>query len=275
MTVVFIRQPNRAAELRNHFTTVKDDQINVRDTATILWRWGSRRSFSPSFTRQVNTLEACQLASNKPAVRRLCGQRGIRIPATYYTPDEARGYFSAVTNAAPLLWRPTSHYAGQNMVVVSSAAEVTQTGGYWSQIIAKEREFRVYVFFGRVVGVDEKIVEDRSQLAWNHSQGGRFEVLRWDSWPSAACWMSTRLAHAMNLHFGAFDLIRQGNHHFMLEVNTSPAMTSVYKINLLQRMVGWLDSEVTRLGNLPPIEAPLAEMVRGYRNYISPLHNVT
>jgi len=50
-------------------------------------------------------------------------------------------------------------------------------------------------------------------------------------------------------------------------------MTSVYKLGLLQRSVSWLDDVTTEGHGLPEIAAPLREPVKGYRNYIHPLHN--
>lgn len=273
MTVIFIRPRGYAADLADNFNTSTDDLLGNVGADRILWRWNSTVNF-PANRLEVNTRAACALASNKPAVRRLCSGGNIRIPRTYYSLADARNHF--VASSEPLLWRPHSHYGGQNMVVVNNAAEVVdqQDGGYWSLILNKSNEYRVYCLFGKVIGVDEKIVDDPTQLAWNHAQGGRFVVKHWDQWPSVACWMSTRLAAAMNLHFGAFDLIKADHHFYMLEVNTSPSMTTVYKVNLLHRAVEWVDSQVTALGNhLPSFFVPLPEAIKGYRNYIHPLHN--
>ncbi|HEY6018762.1 MAG TPA: hypothetical protein VIY48_02400 [Candidatus Paceibacterota bacterium] len=276
MEVLFVRERGRAAELRSNFPTITEDLVSSAGSTRILWRWGSKVDYMPRFETprlEVNPLGVCQLSADKPAVRRLCLGNDIRIPKTYFTAAEARQHFA--TKVTPLIWRPRSHYAGQNFVVVNNQGEVTQEGGYWSELLEKTNEYRVYVLFGRVLGVDEKIVEDKTQVAWNHAQGGRFEVLHWDKWPSVACWFSTKLAHRMSMHFGAFDLIKTDGKLFMLEVNSSPAMTSVYKLDLLRRSVAWLESAVTANGDqLPQIAAPLDNLVKGYRHYIHPLHNL-
>jgi glutathione synthase/RimK-type ligase-like ATP-grasp enzyme len=269
MTILFVRRRGHAPELRNNFRTITEETISNFSSPqnTVYWRWGTLVGLPDP---QINSRDACITAANKPTIRQICTREKIRIPTTYYTAEEARTHFNIST--APLLWRPRSHQAGQDMVVINSVDEVRHATGYWSIILTKTNEYRVYVLFGKVIGVDEKIVSDKTQLAWNHSQGGYFTVLPWDSWPSKACWFSTKLASAIGLHFGAFDLIKSEGRLYMLEVNTSPAMTTVYKSNLLHRAVNWLENELTAHGNLPTIVSPLPECLRGYNHYIHPLH---
>jgi glutathione synthase/RimK-type ligase-like ATP-grasp enzyme len=270
MQVLFVRTRGTAPELRDNFPTVIDDLVDNVGLDSILWRWNTDRNFPDRL--EINPIFPKVLSADKPRMRQLVAEAGVRIPPTFYTAEDARNHFT--TSSAPLLWRPRSHHGGQFMTVVNSSDEVTQLGGYWSEILPKTREFRVYVLFGRILGIDEKIVNDPTQLAWNHSAGGVFQVLSWDSWPSALSYIATKVALLANQHFTAVDVIYYDHRFYFLETNLSPAMTTVYKVGLLHKAVEWLENETTRIGDLPPMFPHYPEVVKGYRHYIHPLHNL-
>ena len=45
---------------------------------------------------------------------------------------------------------------------------------YYSEYIPKEKEFRVYIFNKKVIGIAEKIPKNKSDIAWNSHCGADF-----------------------------------------------------------------------------------------------------
>ncbi len=111
---------------------------------------------------------------------------------------------------------------------------------YISEYIEKEKEFRIYIAFNRVVCVAEKHPKDKSDIAWNHSQGASFKNVKWSNWPLEACRMAINSAAIAGLDFGGADVImdKSGN-FFLLEVNSAPSLTSKYRQECFAKAFDW------------------------------------
>lgn len=98
-------------------------------------------------------------------------------------------------------------------------------GWYLSKFIDKHKEYRVYVFNGRVLTVAEKIPHDRNRVAWNVAQGGEFRVVRFDDWHLPSIQASVECMRNTGLDFGGVDVIvTQDGTPYVIEINSAPSL---------------------------------------------------
>lgn len=193
-----------------------------------LVRWGCTADTGRRFPaeRQINNSRAIHLVGNKKEFRRVLQAQdpGI-IPETYFTT-------AAVPANGRFIVRPSHHAQGRQLWVAEGRRGVEEVvrrqglGGdfYASEFFDKEKEFRVYVFEGRVVAVAEKTPGDRNKVAWNVAQGGRFDNVRWDAWPLQACEVAIRAWRHSGLDFGGVDVMTRGNRALVIEINSAPSL---------------------------------------------------
>src|SRR5438876_9127721 len=97
------------------------------------------------------------LMNNKVKSRQILIEKNLPVPKTYFSKDE-------VPRDArfPLIGRRTHHSQGRNIRIIRSARNLRldNSSSYWSEFIPKDREFRVFVFFGYILGICEKIPND-------------------------------------------------------------------------------------------------------------------
>lgn len=220
------RLPIRAYEGRVASYTLHENLRNAPE-ADYLVRWGCTAETDRRFPleRQLNPSRAIHLVGNKKEFRRvLQRQHPDIIPATYFNANEvpADGRF---------IVRPAHHAQGRQLWVGEGrrgVQEIIRRHGlddyYVSAFIDKEREFRVYVFEGRVVAVAEKTPGNPNQVAWNVAQGGRFDNVRWDAWPLRACEISILAWRESGLDFGGVDVMTRGNDAWIIEINSAPSL---------------------------------------------------
>ena len=110
--------------------------------------------------------------------------------------------------------------------VVSSKPRVFSQGWYASELIDKVAEYRVYVVSGKVVTVAEKTPDDRTQVAWNVAQGGRFDVVNWGSWPMNVCEVALKAFNLVpDLDFSGVDvMVDRDGRAYVIELNSAPSL---------------------------------------------------
>jgi glutathione synthase/RimK-type ligase-like ATP-grasp enzyme len=212
----------------------------------VLLRWGSVARFSSRFC--INTPEMIHLASDKIRTRQELMDNGIPVPRTFFSLRDA-----LKSNAFPIIGRRRQHAQGRKMVVSYNQNQLVRDkrSEYWSEFIPKDREFRVYVFFGRILGISEKIPNDPLEIAWNHSLGkGAFQNLRFKEIPREIGYLALRAADALDLDFAGIDIISKGNQTFVLETNSSCEL-SPYRQYLFGRAFDWVIRQIERTGNKP------------------------
>jgi glutathione synthase/RimK-type ligase-like ATP-grasp enzyme len=263
-----VRRKGYGLALKPEFDTVvvhKWKPISTRDNAVLPWGC----VIESPYNNVVNKSEAIKLLSNKPKFRNLLSTSDVRVPLTFYNAKDAMQYLESEKHLR-LIGRPRYHFAARNFQVCSDVKDVLKSGRegcvYWQELLPKEREFRIFVAFGRVWAFMEKFVDDMTQPAWNHSKGAHFEIVSKRDWISRVCWMSLESQRLSGIDIAAFDVILSNGKFYMLEGNTAPAITGPYKINRFKQILDWVDNEYDS-GKIPE-HFPIPDRnTIGYRHY--------
>lgn len=275
MKITFARAPGYGLFLKeNGFNTINGRNINPVKDYGLIWRWGfygpiGNVCFAES-ANCINKANSMKAVSNKYLFLEK-SKNEIRVPEVYKFSDKAKE--AVCIHNKTVLGRKNNHFGGTDIKVFSSGSDESLflDSDYWVEYIPKDREFRIYTFFGKVLEIQEKFPGDKNEISWNHSRGAIFAVLNWNNWPSKACFMALKASELYDLDFCAWDIILGKNHKFyILEGNTAPAITSGYGLEILGDCVGYLSDYYDKNKKLP--EKPhLGEFVVGYKNYIHSL----
>lgn len=136
--------------------------------------------------------------------------------------------------AAPLMGRSLHHTRGNDIVVYQVRPDLTsRRHDFYTQLIPKVREYRIWAYRRAVIGCYEKVLEypnrlgrrGRSREVWNYRNGYAYTFRRPDETPDALKELARRAVDAVGLDFGAVDLLvdRQGS-GFVLEINSAPGV---------------------------------------------------
>lgn len=205
----------------------------------VVVRWGTTTIPTGNPKVVVNSGGGIAFASNKRLSRLQFQEAGVPVPLSWGIEqfvDKLKRGAIPIAPAQRLVLRPAVHAKGHYMRV-GNAAEIlvhakkkAYAGGYVSNLIAKEKEYRVFVVSGKVVAVATKIPADPNAVAWNVAQGAVFDNVRFDGWPLKACEAAIKACKVAGLDFGAADVVvdAAGN-PYLLEVNTAPAVDSEYR----------------------------------------------
>lgn len=212
----------------------------------------------------VNEPNAIHRVNDKARFRQLIDSKPY-CPATYFFKDRI---------VYPAVLRPDHHAQGEFLYIVKNAKELEEcleellkagkTGWYASEIIKKDKEFRVFIVSGRAVWVAEKQVEDKTQFAWNVEKGGKFVNVRFSKWPLKAVKACIDAFLATGLDFGAVDVIvSDKGSPYVLEINSAPTITSPYRQQATAKAFDYVMKNGKEL-------IPLKEERGGYSKFAHP-----
>lgn len=225
------------------------------DACEVLFRWGCTASYPGEIT--INKSWMIQAVNNKVNFRRKCMEAGVPLPKTFFDKDEAESFIGS-TNSPPrgiyLIGRESYHAQGRRMSVIRNYEELQRDyrSDYWSEFIPKEKEFRYYTAFGRVIAVAEKIAGDREAIAWNHALGNSsFMNVRWNDWNLKAARAALEAQKAIGIDFGGVDIMTKGRNVYVLEMNSAPTLSTEYRQIVFARMFSWVVREFDRTGEKP------------------------
>jgi len=128
----------------------------------------------------------------------------------------------------PVLGRKFHHTRGRDIVVYSKGV-LPRLGDYYTLLIPKQKEFRVWVFRDKHLATYEKKLEyperygrrGRSKEIWNWGNGFAYEFVRNAS--QALKTLAINAVDALDLDFGGVDIILGvDRRYYVLEVNTAP-----------------------------------------------------
>ncbi len=244
---------------------------NYPGSANVLFRWGCTSDFPNEVC--VNNSEHIHNVNDKIRFRRLCQEgEDISIPKTFYSKSEVRdndGEFNF-----PLIGRRKYHHQGRHMKVINNLYDLDSdySSEYWSEYIPKDREFRYYVFFGRLIAVVEKIPANPSDIAWNRFQGENiFHNVRWNDWDLKCGREALKVQQAVKLDFGGIDIMLKDRQPYVLEMNSAPTLTTEYRQLVFSRGFNWVINEVENTGSKPShYELPAPHSIESYRGLIHP-----
>lgn len=216
------------SQLSSNIDWVRNDRIDSKDWEgiTTLIRWGCTSAVNMPHLTQINTSAAIHQVNDKAGFRMDVQARQTEklVPETHYSGNISLAY--------PYLARPETHSQGKHMYVINNVGDLDRVEGqigsryYVQEIIPKVREYRVYIVCGRVVCVAEKMVEDRTQLAWNRARTAcEFVNVRWGDWPLEGVRKAIEVFNMSSLHFGGVDVIESEDGEFyVLEINSAPSL---------------------------------------------------
>lgn len=111
-------------------------------------------------------------------------------------------------------------------------AELPRAQLYTKAVMGNRREFRVHVFKGKIIYIQQKRRRDGwqdqsgySNLVRNHASGWIYATQSATPINAAAKREAIKSVAALGLDFGAVDIITNREDAFVLEVNTAPGMT--------------------------------------------------
>jgi glutathione synthase/RimK-type ligase-like ATP-grasp enzyme len=270
--MLIIRRKGFGLSLKERFNTVAYNtkafrKMNIEHVPVL--PWGLVLETESGLV--INNRKAVALLSNKPKFRKLLSTSDVRVPLTFYTSEDASIYLMQEKHL-PLIGRPRNHFAARNFIVCNTPADAYNSyfegSVYWQELLPKEREFRIFVAFGRVWCFMEKVIEDKSQPAWNHSKGARFVIVPRSEWLSKACWYALEAERLSGIDIAAFDVILSDGKLYMLEGNTAPAITGDYKQAMFGAILEWASETWLKTGKLPE-HYPVPDInAKGWRNYI-------
>lgn len=179
---------------------------------------------------------------NKLQELQLLGEKGVRtVPLT------AR--LSHYESTLLLMGRSIHHTRGTDIRVYEPHTLIGRHD-FYTQIIPKRREFRVWAYRRTCIGVYEKVLtypkklgrKGRSREVWNWRNGYAYEFRRASEMPEALKAIGRSAVDALGLDFGAADVIEGSNgQYYVLEVNTAPGVEGPRQAlaSLVQHIEKW------------------------------------
>lgn len=184
--------------------------------------WGYRNGVSTNLQPSYNI----GTATNKLATFNKLKEAGVSIPDFTSNKTEAEEWIKA---GHTVFARQEISSSGGKGIVICSELPLVDAPLY-VKYIKKYQEFRVHVFNGEVIDVQEKrrksTVEAPNDFIRNHDNGWVF--CRQSIYePAGLRETSINAVKAMGLLFGAVDIIynRYYNQVYVLEINTAPGLT--------------------------------------------------
>lgn len=221
-----IRDAVRGAVLNNRSST------RVPRGTPLVINWGTTAAVAGySNTRTLNGTEAVAMAINKRRAFGAMQATGVSIPPYWVNRSEVPR--NVVVIARTIL----TGSQGEGIVVVRPEDALPEAPLY-TRYIPKTHEYRVHVFNGSCICIQEKRKREgfeqtnNQKLIRNHDNGWNFVVedIRYpnENTKQACITEAINAVRSLGLSFGAVDLViaRDGGEAYVLEVNTAPAVTS-------------------------------------------------
>ena len=250
---------------------VRSDRVPDTEYEAVL-RWGCTSDFRHA-PICINTPEMIHAVNDKPECRKKLIEADIRCPRTFFSKREILE--AVVFNVAPLIGRQTHHAQGKNMQIINDTTDLNYDtiSTYWSEIIEKDREYRIYTFMGKIIMVAEKVPTEvgRERLAWNHFGGGAvFNNVKWSEWPIEACKLGLKASEAIGIDFAGVDVMTKEGVPYILEINSAHSLTSEYRKKTFSKALNWLCKEI-ETSHEKPAHFPFPERIRTYKSMILPI----
>jgi glutathione synthase/RimK-type ligase-like ATP-grasp enzyme len=225
-----------AAISKTGLQVVRNDELLENDYQTVI-RWGCTSKVGGKTF--VNKVEPIHLVCNKTIFRKVLKKEALNtIPSTWFDADNVP---DDVLETGVIV-RPEKHAQGNHIYLVHNENDledaVQKCGGnyYISSYIKKVAEYRVTFVSGRVAWVANKTPADPDAVAWNVSQGGKFENVKWGSWPIETIRTSLIAFNQSGLDFGGVDvMVDADGKSYVLEINSAPSHTSDYRIKCMAK----------------------------------------
>lgn len=204
---------------------------NTPPNTDVYIRWGCTANV-PNGRKVLNKAEAIHKVNNKAQFAARLAVDGLS-PHTQLHDGTHYGVASVDPNQQYII-RPRFHSRGRNIHTIPfrQVSSFQPTSASWRQgwyarpLINKSAEFRVYVMFGRIVSIAQKIPTNPDAVAWNHSLGSVFQNVRWDGWTPEVCLVALHASSMSLLDYAAVDvMVEEGtNRAYIIEINSAGSL---------------------------------------------------
>jgi carbamoylphosphate synthase large subunit len=179
----------------------------------------------------LNKPEAVRNATNKIKAFRMLQEAGVRVPKWELAPFESE---------FGILGRSRNHMAGRDIVKYDPIPIRAAQGNhdFFTEYIPSLREFRVHVFGGEVIRVQQKKFYGEGEPPWlrSHDNGYVFVGRRMDNVNPNRMQAAKDAVEALGLDFAAVDvLVAQDGRPVVLECNTAPGTSPLTAKAYLER----------------------------------------
>lgn len=213
----------------------------------VIINWG--RSSPITYVRthlDLNNHEAIALACNKlKTFTKLTGRGFNDVPDWTAWIEEAKGW---IENGDKVYCRTSlTGHSGSGIVVASSIDELVDAPLY-TKATKHKHEFRVHVFKGSVIDVQQKkrrIGYDGADTGIRNHSNGYIYARSTVEYPEELLTASIKAVELLGLDFGAVDIgyRERDNKVFVFEVNTAPGLTGTTLEKYIQTFKEWINNE--------------------------------
>jgi hypothetical protein len=175
----------------------------------------------PSLNRNAGRLNKLEQARRLHEV--LPGNLSIR-------PMEYAEALERVTRGKMVLGRSLSHTQGKDIIPLVEPWQVEASIGscdFYTQYVYSSGEYRTWVYRNRHLGTYRKVITRPSafkRFGRNFANGFTFERVENDQVPESIKNLARSAVRALDLDFGAVDLLVEGTDAMVLEVNAAPGV---------------------------------------------------
>jgi hypothetical protein len=142
------------------------------------------------------------------------------------------------------------HHTRGNDIVIYRAGEGGPKRDFYTELVPKQDEFRVWVFRGKHLATYKKVLDypakngRKNKAIWNWGNGYAYHFVQPDDVPVGLRETGIAAIKALDLDFGASDVICGADgRYYVLEVNTAPGTQGAARqgitslVNCIQRWV--------------------------------------
>ena len=150
-------------------------------------------------------------------------RKNIRVPACSYEREDFEIF--------PCLGRKFKHSKGLDIHVIRSAKALqADNSDYFTELVPSETEFRTWMFRDHHLGTYEKVKVREPDRVYRHSFGRShrlgyaFQLVRKEQLKPEVVAIAKQAVKALELDFGAVDVLWGDGKATVLEVNTAPGI---------------------------------------------------
>lgn len=226
----------KSAKLLAEALDCKCTQQDVEER-DVLIRWGTARAVQYRAAKVLNKRASIETCVDKLKTLQVLKEANVSVPLFWES-------YTAATY--PCIFRIREHTQGNGFYVACYQEEgrVLQQNcsGYFLKMLSKQEEYRIFVVKDEIVlrYIKEREKPDADPLIRNEYHGWRMR--RVDSLPEQLEELAKRAVSALNLDFGAVDLVKDPeNNYYVLEVNSAPELNPFRATRLAQALIRQFD----------------------------------
>lgn len=213
--------------MNKNVLSIRQDRVHLLKPTRFIINWGSSEPFNGvPYCRVLNNPDNVRLASNKLYTFNQWALHGVSCPDWTEDINIAREW---IDNDHTVFCRTRLQSHSGDGIVIATSYDNLVNAPLYTKYIKKKKEFRVHVFNGEVIDIQEKRRSsnspDSSFLIRNHASGFVFcrdNIVE----PTDLRDTGIKAVESLGLDFGAVDVIWNAHYDkcYALEVNSAPGL---------------------------------------------------